>query len=596
MPQRRHTVMKTPFTTEYRGTWGYRRMVLDSVSNHLPADSLGTETKVLLRQDGHYVDLKSADPAKPTEEVVFRDNGPGYPREFLVWMHSTKTDDPKTVGQFGEGLKLAALAALRSEVSLEYRSRDTSDNWTAGPFKEPASAGSRKVELLCYEIKDDEGFTGSQTVFKNPNPELLKEVFGIPENVLFFNNIYRELYSEKDNLPYSKEKVVIEGGPRPKRYLSRIIDTGKGSSLFVKGIKLRDVIPSIFSYDLGTQDIAPDRNLADMEIVVDEIEHILKGCSNPEIVKKVLMTANERPNESLLEFSAFSNIRKVDEEIRRRKYGFTEQEQDAIGGNKKAKKIPKNLWAKTFRDIWGEKAVIASGNVNKNKEAELMGYNPVLLDGYIGRYLADKGIMTADGLVKGTGYKWIDESELTGEEKEMISRAEEINRTLSHNRILTFDFPIRVYSHALLPDGEEAQETEGVFDKQGRFIGIRRDQLVNFRTFAEVYVHELGHGVTNKGDYDREFTDYFVKAAAALISSSLSRETPEPETTEVIEVVEEVTLVEPEIVEHVEDAMPEPLIMAKRRAEGQVPVEVPLTPEHENGIDKTIKEIFERYL
>ena len=51
-----------------------------------------------------------------------------------------------------------------------------------------------------------------------------------------------------------------------------------------------------------------------------------------------------------------------------------------------------------------------------------------------------------------------------------------------------------------------------------------------------------------------------------------------------------------EIVEHVEAAMPEPLIMAKRRAEGQVPVEVPLTPEHENGIDKTIKEIFERYL
>ncbi len=566
MPQRLHDVMKTPFTTDYRGTWGYRRMVLDSVSNHLPADSLGTKTEVLLRQDGHYVDLKSADPAKPTEEVVFKDNGPGYPREFLVWMHSTKTDDPKTVGQFGEGLKLAALAALRSGVSLEYRSRDSEGNWTAVPFKEPASAGSRKVELLCYDLSEDaRDFTGSQTVFKNPNSELLKEVFGIPENVLFFNDIYRELYSEKDNSPYGKERVVIEGGPRPKRYLSRIIDTGKGSSLFVKGIKLRDVIPSIFSYDLGTQDIAPDRNLADMEIVVDEIEHILKGCSNPEIVKKVLMVANERPNESLLEFSAFSNIRKVDEEIRRRRYGFTEQEQDAIGENKKAKKIPRNLWVKTFKNIWGEKAVIASGNVNKNKEAQLMGYNPVVLDGYIGRYLADKGIMTADGIIKRTGYEWIDESELTGEEKEMISRAEKIKRTLQDQQILTFDFPIKVYSHALLPDGEEAQETEGVFNKQGRFIGIRRDQLADFRTFAEVYVHELGHGVTDKGDYDREFTDYFVKATAALITDSMSRKTPEQETIEVVEVVEEVTPVEPETVEYVAAAMPEPLIMAKRR-------------------------------
>jgi len=106
-------VYKTSLTLDYRKeAWGLERLVLDCISNHLPADSGGTETHVKFKQDGEYVDLKEVDREKEIEEIVMADDGRGYPVALLSVLFSTKTDHI-SVGQVGEGLKMAAGASLR---------------------------------------------------------------------------------------------------------------------------------------------------------------------------------------------------------------------------------------------------------------------------------------------------------------------------------------------------------------------------------------------------------------------------------------------------------------------------------------------------
>ncbi|HIH12608.1 MAG: hypothetical protein QT02_C0006G0031 [archaeon GW2011_AR9] len=63
--------IETSLTTDYRKErWGLERIVLDGISNHLPADSKGTTVSVKFKQDGAYVDMKQYDSTKSVEEIV----------------------------------------------------------------------------------------------------------------------------------------------------------------------------------------------------------------------------------------------------------------------------------------------------------------------------------------------------------------------------------------------------------------------------------------------------------------------------------------------------------------------------------------------
>src|SRR3989344_1982495 len=141
--------IETSLTLDYRKErWGLERIVLDGVSNHLPADSEGNSIYVKLKQDGKYVDLKEADPNKPTEEVIFEDDGKGYDAGLLSVLFSTKGADALSVGQFGEGLKLVAAAALREKLDIEYHSK----NWIATPYTKRERIANHDLDRLCFRI------------------------------------------------------------------------------------------------------------------------------------------------------------------------------------------------------------------------------------------------------------------------------------------------------------------------------------------------------------------------------------------------------------------------------------------------------------
>lgn len=539
-------------TTEYRReAWGIERIVLDAISNHLPHDSGGTNVSVKLKQEGTYVDLKSADPEKPVEEIVFEDDGRGYDAMLLSVLHTTKSGNPLAVGQFGEGLKLVATAALREGVQLEYRSR----NWVATPFAEEEEIAEEKVGKLFFRITENgESIKGSRTVFYHPSPELVAEVLKLPQKVLAFCDVYKEVYSQSDNIDYT-DRFLTDGGIQMqvflasvkrsdlgtnmlksylantpatlpwKGYNSRMIEVqAPKQSLYVKGVKVED-IDALFSYDLAIRGISPDRKHADKEEVLDKVTSLLLGCSNTDVIAKVLQKANEDQHGEYLEFKAFArneaNVQKIQEQREHDLRGKYEFENYIKKGTRDP---PKNLWLTTFYKIFGENAVIASHDTRDNDDARMMGCNPVKLHHAVENHLIRYGAQTAYNIANGKKeYKWVNLEDLTGTEREMLARAREIDHIIFEKPI---DIPLHVYEGLYLPSGREVAVACGVTIKRpdgSKIVGIKRSELVDLPTFAKTYIHEAGHFITGYGDDTRAFTDFFVGALAKIAAYAIGQ-------------------------------------------------------------------------
>ena len=524
--------IETSITLDYRkSAWGLERIVLDSVANHLPEDSNGTNVAVKLKQDSQYVPLNQADPQKKTEEIVIEDDGSGYDAGMLSILFSSKTADELSVGQFGEGLKLVAAAALRNGVDIEYHSK----NWIANPFAKAERIGGHDVERLCFAIQENKfNLNGSKTVIRNPSDDLMREVYQIPSKVLALSESYEVLDGPTD--------LGLSGS---KAYPSRIIRLGNGkTSLFIKGVKVQD-LQSIFSYDLGLNNITPDRIFADIDRVLDSIVHLLKHCASPELIKTVLATAFVHPYDCYQEFQAFykptqekrydldaiyppkyfklissdfDNVDYIPQRI------LTWEEQQSRKEAEFEWKAKNNPWALAFKEMFGENAVLQSNDVNQNRDAELMGYKPVKINSGIAQYLSENGIKDVDDIVKEREYKWIDASELTESEKSLIDKVTEINQVILDERI---PVDIRIYQGLYTKTGREIKSAYGVHvtEPSGhKYIGVRRDRLQNLEDFSETYIHELGHNVTGAADADRIFTEFFVKALSKLTIHYMKKE------------------------------------------------------------------------
>jgi len=512
MSETKNYEIDTSITLDYRrSAWGLERIVLDGVTNHLPEDSNGTNISIKLKQEGQYVSLKEADPQKKTEEIVFEDDGSGYDVGMLSILFSSKTADELSVGQFGEGLKLVAAAALRNGVDIEYHSK----NWIAKPFAKPEKIGGHNIEKLCFAIQEN-GFNldGSRTVIRNPDDDLMRQVCQLPDKVLALNDSYKVLGEEDFN---------------EKAYTSRIIQLGNGdTSLFIKGVKVQNS-ESIFSYDLGLNNITPDRIFADRDRVLDSIEDLLKHHASPEAIKTVLLKASSEPDGFYEEFQAFFN-RKASSDPHRYysksvHKGFG-KEADLLSPweEELERKTKSNHWALAFKELFGENAVLESHDVNENRDAELMGYTPVKLNAGVAGYLIKNGIKNVVGLVKEREYKWIDRAELTESERSLIDKVDEINQV-----ILGEPKPVdvRVYQGLFTKTGREIESSLGVFVTEPNgpgYIGVRRDQLGSLENFTKTYIHELGHHITGARDYSRAFTDFFVKALSELAIHYMKKE------------------------------------------------------------------------
>jgi len=547
MADKRTYEIETSITTDYRKWhWGLERIVLDTASNHLPSDSKASNFSIKFKQDGRYVDFKEVDTTKKTEEVIFEDNGVGYDAGLLSLLFSPKAADVLSVGQFGEGLKLVASAALRNNLQMEYRSR----NWIAQPFVKNEIVDGHRINRLCFRVTENgDHLEGSRTVFTNPSEEFITEVKGLPGKVLVLNDNYKELYNEKDKIKSLFDGFASYGDMKleefndikidykkidfgkidfnykiPEKYNSRIIELSKDSfekdesknSLFIKGIKVQDLY-SLFSYDLGIDDITPDRAYANHDKVLDSIGDLLKTCSNTEIIKTILLEANANPHSIYSEFRAFENrSQHMNDQFKDREISFKKEIfNDRVISFKK--EIDLGKWASTFRETFGENAILASDSQIKDKDLELMGYRIVKMPTGLNNYLAYTGIKTAYQIEVEKEYKWVDKNDLTPDEKNNLDKLREVNKALLEDKV---DVDVRIYSGLFTKTGREIESALGVCTTESdgkKYIGLKRSLLSDPEECKVTYVHELGHYITGAGDADRKFADYFIRKLSEKI-------------------------------------------------------------------------------
>lgn len=278
---------------DYRqGSWGVERICLDGIQNHLPNDAKGTTCWLHFEVDGKWV---SADQAKLTPEKIarvrFADDGVGFTPDNLIYLHSTKTSEADSVGQFGEGMKLASMASINLGLGMELQSR----NWSAFAVGENRqlinTRNNDSVEerkQLIYDIKeyDGEPLVGSRTIFHTPTREFIDYALTLPEKVLDLDPNYRPLFTSENG---------------------DIVSTSKGGQIFVKGIFVKNT-NSLFSYNFNDANVNPDRNEVVGFDIPEAIKDITLGLTDIRVIKTLIAKVIDDHKENNGKFRDYSEI------------------------------------------------------------------------------------------------------------------------------------------------------------------------------------------------------------------------------------------------------------------------------------------------
>lgn len=353
---------------DYRqSSWGIERICLDGFQNHLPADSKGTRCYLHFLVDNKWVDCETAKQHRDRiKKVRFADNGVGFTADNLFYLHSTKTSEDISAGQFGEGMKLASIAAVNLGLGLEFQSR----NWRAlAGSEEKILTNTRNADQeeirkrLVYDVTTYSGepINGSRTIFHTPIPEFIDYALQLPEKVL-------------------------ELGKKELEYTSKygdIIDTEKGGEAFVKEIYLT-TIKSFFSYNFRDADVNPDRNGFHNFSPKNNICQMIAELEDIEIIKKLIRQVYQYSEQEGLHekksLSFWSDL--YPEEL-----GATENLNSKLRWASESRiKEMSDLWKRAFEEVFGTDELGKDGMPKKiilKTDYEIPEYVKETLDDYV---------------------------------------------------------------------------------------------------------------------------------------------------------------------------------------------------------------------
>jgi hypothetical protein len=477
-------IAETSLTAQYRARkWDTQRIILDTLANHMPNDSGGSSIDIEYyvtsnrMEGGKWISRSEKGLLHDVQAVRFRDDGKGYSSKFLELLYSTK-DDSQSVGQFGEGLKMLCNAFLRykdgnTDKDLKLRSRD----WVAMPFSSDVRLDGTQTERLNYRIAEGlEDTVGSMTIIYQPSLEMVRIVDSIQQLVLAFNQDYRPLSQSEEGTVLSGEKYGAT---------NKI----KKGSVFVRDFYITNEFKPnlLFSYNLTSQNINPDRDMMDNSYVRSAVRDVISNCDNPNVIVEIVRNAIDN-EQDIFEFQTLS---------------FT-------GDNKHIGE----LYMTIFQSMFGEKAVLYTDDPYTFATAKHWGYEPVKVNRGMRQTLRNAGVITDSEVVKeGFNADYVSLDELTEDEKSTLGKYQEVDQCLG---VESAETP-RVYTKVLAKNGEELPYP-GFFDGQ---VHVRRDQLKDLFTFVSTYKHEKGHEVTGASDPEDRFRDFFEKRLTQYIISDI---------------------------------------------------------------------------
>lgn len=184
---------------DYPIKWDFKKALRDFIQNFYDAlgpDKFGSEFDYDYYKKEQFYTL------------VMKAKGKPFSHELLSYIgSSTKSDDGKTIGKYGEGFKMACLSAYKMGISVVMHSED----WELIPATYSETIDDRDIEMFGYMLNhvENDGIT-SLTMENIPSryySELQQGLldFFYPENPLF-----GELIGKGDNYTiYSRSSMAI---------------------------------------------------------------------------------------------------------------------------------------------------------------------------------------------------------------------------------------------------------------------------------------------------------------------------------------------------------------------------------------------------
>lgn len=183
--------------------------------------------------------------------LTVKNEGAELTREALLFGTTTKEEDDRTIGKFGEGLKLGVLALVRAGHVVKIRSGD--ETWT--PVIEQSEKYNAKV--LCFHCRKAGGRRDQVVVV---------EIEGVS----------KELWDQlRERFLFVDEPRDVVVTPR-----GRILQEGRHvGKVYVRGIYVADEKDLSLGYDLNYADLDRDRRMIRAWDMEWEIAQILRDAA-----------------------------------------------------------------------------------------------------------------------------------------------------------------------------------------------------------------------------------------------------------------------------------------------------------------------------
>ena len=436
--------------------------------------------------------------------IVFKNEVSDFvPRTYIEKLGiSTKRDDPKTIGQFGSGSSLAAIAALRKGWEWISTCEDQD-----GPYRMAyvAEKGSDGFEHVFYDYdgeKKPSSFTLDAGVLSwDDSFQIFREAFAnaIDEYIAKGAKYSVEIVDEVEIVP-GHFCVYVTADPELLGFIHnfdkwfclkrtpvivgedfRVFDNlgENGYDIYQKGIRIGGQNePSVFSYELDNLKLNEERRIRDTWAVTPKITSIIRSATDSKFIETILK-ASAKPS-----FSAFvENSR-----------GHV-SEYDVVSDD----------WQFAWNRLYTGCIPVSKEEAKLHKsqlQTRNMGVK-IIHSGFIRSILKNAGVRTLqDVLGQGAEFNYIDTPD---EMQDFLDRALTLMRgsgVYDHydiTKIQELANGMKIFEPSEMQEGNLL----GVYSREYENISIS-NECDNFLSFFATWIHEVDHAITGLGD-DTQF-------------------------------------------------------------------------------------------
>lgn len=396
--------------------------------------------------------------------LIVTDTGPGLKRSDLALGESGKRNGEGLIGQFGEGLKLAALVAARENREMII---DTV-SFKAVPFLKYNKALG--IEVLGFKLEENDREKGTVIKFQATEPE--------------YNKV-KKYFLTLDDVKRKKVKVK-----EYKKSVGSIILEPRGQ-IFVNGALATEINNLLFSYEVGDELKKAqnrDRTIIDDASIKQVIRTLLKNTSNQEVI-----------------ISLFVALKK----------GIHIYEQD-VYFSLDAKRQP--YWKRALRRVYGNR-VCYSTSPKIDLEAESRGYTVIDVP-YMWKELIYSLIKSSQEVIGDLSYTAVKVSLLETKEKQTLKWLKGTSENI-------FGEVPRIKIASSIIDGDDTSQALGLWSNAKQEMILHREILSDPIKALRIYVHEMVHKITGYPDASRGFENGWNNLVLQLLLKPVKIELPE---------------------------------------------------------------------